>query len=155
MPADLERSLPTLRDYRASDRGFIEALSKIAFVEYTPWAGRRTAQMAERASSATFVAELAGSPAGFAIVDFATPESPTLDAIATLVAQRGVGIGRALLERVEVEVRRRGARRLRLVTAEANVAALDLFLKRGFRIVEHKHAFYPRRQNAVVLEKAV
>jgi ribosomal protein S18 acetylase RimI-like enzyme len=146
---------PTLRDYRASDRRFVEALSKVAFAEFTPWAGRRTAQMAERPSAATFVAELEGAPVGFAIVDFAAPALATLDAIATLVAQRGAGVGRALLDGVEAEVRRRGVRFLRLVTAEANLAALDLFLKRGFRIIEHKQAFYPRRQNAVVLEKRV
>jgi ribosomal protein S18 acetylase RimI-like enzyme len=109
--------------------------------------------MAERSTSFTAIAEHDGEPVGFAIVDFAARELATLDAIATLPSHRGHGIGRALLQRMEAEVRRRGVRRLRLVTADANLAALDLFLKAGFRIAEHLAYFYPRKQDAVVLEK--
>lgn len=144
---------PTLRELRNADRGFVQALAKAAFGEYTPWSGRRTLQMAERSTSVTAVAEHDGIPVGFAIVDFGAPELATLDAIATLPSYRGQGVGRALLERAEAEVRRRGVRRLRLVTADANLAALDLFLKAGFRIAEHLAYFYPRKQDAVVLEK--
>jgi ribosomal protein S18 acetylase RimI-like enzyme len=149
------RLVPTLREFRPSDRAFVQTLSKSAFAEYTPWSGRRTVAMAERGSSVTFIAELAGVPVGFAIVDFASEGVATLDAIASVESERGTGIGRALLEQVEHEVRRHSLSRLRLVTAEANLAALDLFLKHGFHIEQHKTAFYPRRQNAVVLEKRV
>jgi ribosomal protein S18 acetylase RimI-like enzyme len=146
---------PTVREFRAGDLDFIRALAKLAFSEYTPWSGRHTTRMAQRPTSRTFVAEVEGALAGFAIVDFAAPDVATLDAIATDAPHRATGVGRALLERVELEIGSRGVRRLRLVTAEANVAALDLFFKRGFHIEQHKRAFYPRRQNAVVLEKRI
>lgn len=145
----------SLREFRASDAAFVLSLAKEAFGEYTPWSGRRTVQMAERSTSVTFVAEFGGTAVGFAVVDFAGADLATLDAIATLPSHRGTGIGRALLERVEAEVRGRGVSRLRLVTADANLAALDLFLKAGFRIEAHRAFFYPRKQDAVVLEKRV
>lgn len=153
--ADPHHAVPTLRDYHPGDRAFVQALAKAAFGEYTPWSGRRTLQMAERSTALTIIAEYGDVPVGFAIADFASAELSTLDAIATLPSHRGKGVGRALLERIELEVRRRNRRRLRLVTADANLAALDLFLKSGFRIAEHLAYFYPRKQDAVVLEKRV
>jgi ribosomal protein S18 acetylase RimI-like enzyme len=58
-----------------------------------------------------------------------------------------------LLAGAESAARRRRALELRLVTAEANVAALDLFLRSGFEIVERLERYYPRGQNAVVMRK--
>jgi ribosomal protein S18 acetylase RimI-like enzyme len=44
-----------------------------------------------------------------------------------------------------------GARDVRLMTAQANVEALELFLKSGFRISERVARFYPRGQDACAL----
>jgi ribosomal protein S18 acetylase RimI-like enzyme len=44
---------------------------------------------------------------------------------------------------------------LRLVTAEANVAALDAFLRAGFVIAERHERFYPRGQNAVSMKRSL
>jgi hypothetical protein len=46
-----------------------------------------------------------------------------------------------------------GSRRLELCTAACNLAALDLFLRRGFRMLTRKQRFYALGQDACVLVK--
>jgi ribosomal protein S18 acetylase RimI-like enzyme len=91
--------------------------------------------------------------AGFAMLTVHGGARASLDAIAVDAAHRGRGVGKALLAGAESAARRRRALELRLVTAEANVAALDLFLRSGFEIVERLERYYPRGQNAVVMRK--
>ena len=102
------------------------------------------------------VAVDANRPVGFAMLtSHATPSPPvaSLDAIAVEEKERGRGVGTALLAGAERAAKKRRALELRLVTAEANVAALDLFLRSGFSIVERLERYYPRGQNAVAMRK--
>jgi ribosomal protein S18 acetylase RimI-like enzyme len=59
-----------------------------------------------------------------------------LAAIAVVPERRGEGIGGALLDAVVQEVRDLGPRRLWLVTTNDNLAALAMYQRRGFRLVE-------------------
>ena len=106
----------------------------------------------------TLVAVVTRDPIGFAMLTTHGTEEQrsrivSLDAIAVDAAHRGRGVGKALLAGAEGEARKRRAAELRLVTAEANVAALDLFLRSGFEIVERLERYYPRGQNAVAMRK--
>lgn len=74
-------------------------------------------------------------------------------AIAVEAAARARGIGGRLMAVAETYAGARGARRLSLQTADANLAALDLFLRRGFRIVRRIRGFYARGQDACLLAK--
>ena len=76
-----------------------------------------------------------------------------LDAIAVTEEARGHGVGRALLAEIEAQASERGTRRLALVTADSNLAALGLFLREGFTIVQRIPRHYPRGQDAVILRK--
>jgi len=107
------------------------------------------------------VAVLGGEPVGFAMTTFhrtggnsaRARRHASLDAIAVDEAHRGRGIGKTLLGGVEREAKKRRSIEIRLVTAESNVAALDLFLRFGFEIVERLERYYPKGQNAVVMNK--
>lgn len=103
------------------------------------------------------VAVVTQHPVGFAMLTIHEQGQrrriASLDAIAVVAAQRGKGVGKALLSGAEREARKRHAAELRLVTAEANVAALDLFLRGGFEIAERLARYYPRGQNAVAMRK--
>src|SRR5262245_10350152 len=137
-------TLPRLRPYRASDAPFVEKLARRAFSEYSPRAGAPSVHAAELPEVSALVAVMGDSPVGFAMItvrphrgDGVVPAHravASLDAIAVEPEERGHGVGRALLAGAEREAKRRRARELRLVTAEANVAALDLFLRSGFAI---------------------
>lgn len=142
----------TLRLRRPSDEAFVVALSDEAFGEYAPDAGRRARR---EPGSWTLVAEADGEPVGFATLRLDQAAVAHLDAIAVEVAWRGRGVGRRLLLSATQDARRRGARRLSLITADSNLAALDLFRKCGFSVVRSIDRFYPRGQRAHVLELAL
>jgi ribosomal-protein-alanine N-acetyltransferase len=74
-------------------------------------------------------------------------------AVAVARRARARGIGGQLMHVAERHAFAGGVRRLTLFTADANLAALDLFLRRGFRIIARKPGFYARGQDACQLEK--
>ena len=130
----------------------MRALCQAAFGEYSSDAGSRATAML-KADTQLFVCERDGRPVGFAALTFGPPSLARLDAIAVVEEWRGRGIGQALLAVAEGRARHAGASRLRLVTADSNLAALDLFLKHGYRIVRTCPRYYQRGQNAHVLER--
>ena len=137
----------------ASDGPFIRELAGEAFTEYSLAAQRGILRMA--AQGATLVAVIDGRRVGFAIVEFSSSSSAHLTAIAVVERERGRGIGERLLDAVERMVHARGVRSLMLVTAESNLAALDLFVRRGFVRADNLPEYYARGQNAVRLTKGL
>jgi [ribosomal protein S18]-alanine N-acetyltransferase len=139
-----------LRRSRPSDDAFIARLSGSAFSEYTLDARERSA--GSRRAATTLVATFGDRPIGFAVLRIKGAVAH-LDAIAVVEQHRGRGVGRALLESTEREAKRGGSHSVELATAEANLAALELFLKCGYRIARTMPGFYPRGQTAHLLEK--
>jgi len=136
---------------RPSDQGFVADLGRSAFAEYSrePVAG--VLAMARRGR--TLVASEDGKLVGFAIVEMTGHEKAHLAAISVSEGARGRGVARALLEAAEGVARQAGAPSLGLVTADSNLAALELFLRCGFERVGRATRYYPRGQNAVRMEK--
>jgi ribosomal-protein-alanine N-acetyltransferase len=142
----------SFRSLTARDRDFVLALSAEAFSEYTPGAGPRTLEMTGARGAASFVAELGARAVGFAVVTCGSSRA-NLDAIAVSAEVRGKGIGRALLQHAERVAERAGFSEIALVTADSNLAALDLFLAQGYSLVARLPRFYARGQNALRLAK--
>jgi ribosomal protein S18 acetylase RimI-like enzyme len=90
---------------------------------------------------------------GFAAISDEGDGVLMLNAIAVVSNRRGRGIGHYLMLAFERFGRVRGARRLELCTADYNLAALDLFMRHGFRIVRRRERFYDRGQDACILVK--
>jgi len=148
MRADTEL---TIRDYTPEDEGFVARLASDAFLEYTAGAVGHTLSLVR--SHTSRVAVRGERRVGFIAADLQRGEVATLHAIAVVEHERGRGVGRALLLDFERLARRAGAVRADLCTADSNVAALDLFYKRGFTIVRRRSRFYARGQNACILMK--
>ena len=150
-------TLPRLREYRDADASFVEELARSAFGEYSPRAGVPSVRAATLPGTTTLVAVSGDAPVGFATLSFHRARHgalrASLDAIAVVGSQRGRGFGKLLLSGVEKQARARGAVDIALVTAEANLAALDRFLSAGYAIVERLERYYPRGQNAVSMRK--
>jgi ribosomal protein S18 acetylase RimI-like enzyme len=64
--------------------------------------------------------------------------------IAVVPDQRGKGIGRALLDAVEQEARRRGCAKITLEVRSDNALAMDLYRRCGFRNTEPETLFWSR-----------
>ena len=139
-----------IRRRHASDEAFIADLGREAFTEYSPSASGQTAHMASTAD--TLVAERDGEPIGLVIVDL-RGEHAHVAAIAVRTDFRGLGIGRSLLVAAEASARARGAGEMGLVTAEANLAASELFLRNGYRRRRRHARYYARGQPAIEMWK--
>lgn len=135
------------------DDAFIARLGGEAFSEFSSGAREHTLRMAQR--FVTLIAVRGGEReerVGFAILED-SGAVVELQAIAVVESERGRGVGRALLRSAEAWARARSASRLRLRTAEANLAALELFVRAGFRLEERLPRHYRRVFDAFVLSK--
>ena len=139
----------------------MERLARQAFGEYSPRAGAPSVRAATLPGTVSIVAVQGDDRVGFAMMTLhRTAQSKSrprrhasLDAIAVDPSHRGRGVGKRLLAGVEREAAKRRSVEIRLVTAESNLAALDLFLRSGYEIVERLTRYYPKGQNAVVMKK--
>lgn len=110
--------------------------------------------MATAPGTVTLIAVQASRPVGLAVLGVNSGAAELL-AIAVKSGVRGNGVGRALLQRAEARARLRGAQALNLCTAEANVAAAELFLKAGFVRKRWIRRYYKNGQNAVFMSKVI
>lgn len=133
------------------DEDFVRTLSHWAFEEFSHHPGENTLWMAQHYR--TLIATWDGQPSGFVVVDLVRQPEAALTAIAVLPRARGRGVGGALVGAAELAARSRGRSALMTHTADANLAALDLFLKRGFRIVRRVSRYYLGMYNACELVK--
>jgi ribosomal protein S18 acetylase RimI-like enzyme len=140
----------TFRPCQASDLVFIARLSGEAFFEYTARAVSHTLDLV--AQHLTWVALQGNEAVGFVTVS-QVGEVAVLHAIAVVRRERGKGVGVRLMQMFERYAQESGLRRLELCTADCNLAALDLFYRRGFRLQRRRKAFYERGQDACVLVK--
>jgi ribosomal-protein-alanine N-acetyltransferase len=140
----------SIRGATAEDAAFIRDLGGEAFGEYSPNAARDTASMAARAH--TLIATVGSEHTGFVVVEIGAGTAH-LSAIAVKTEARGTGIGRRLVVAAEALARARGASVIGLATADSNLAALELFLRCGFRRRRRHGRYYARGQAAVELVK--
>jgi ribosomal protein S18 acetylase RimI-like enzyme len=130
----------SIRRLRGDDAEFVLQLSDAAFSEFSRDPARPTLWMAEHFTG--LLAIRGERRVGFAVVRVERSRLAELQAIAVIESERGRGVGRALLEAVERRARVGGSIGLVLHTAEANLAAIELFLKTGFRIRRHLRRYY-------------
>lgn len=145
------------RPFRVSDENFVLTLSAEAFGEYAKEGARSTLEMAKRWTC--LVAEIPGvvpaptaatlatrrAPAravGFVVLKAERGELAEILAIAVVEEERGRGFGRALLEAAEQKARAARTSGVMLHTADANLAALELFVRSGFRVKRRIARYY-------------
>lgn len=153
MGAVLERSV-RLRPLTAADDTFVARLSAEAFSAFDPHAGPHTLALTRREDVVTRVAVRDARRLGFVSVEFSRGAA-WIQAIAVSAHERGSGVGGKLMAEAIRVARRAGTRRLHLTTAQANVEALELFLKCGFVIERRLPRFYTHGQDACVLGRAL
>jgi ribosomal protein S18 acetylase RimI-like enzyme len=146
-----QRSL-SVRTWTAADDAFVAQLSEEAFGEYDVEPSRYLVLATHRHGVRTFIALENEKPVGMVVLG-RDASTWWILAIAVASKARARGIGGRLMQVAERYALRRGARRLSLFTADSNLAALDLFLRRGFRIAYRRSRFYGRKQDACRLDK--
>jgi len=144
----------SVRRFAPEDAAFVATLSQQAFAEYGAQPARYTSSVIQRPDTRTWVAVEGDRPVGMVLLELSAQRAAVL-AVAVTERARGRGVGNLLMQAAEQHARAQGARQISLCTADANLAALDLFLRRGFQIVRRKPGFYSRRQDACELEKTL
>jgi ribosomal protein S18 acetylase RimI-like enzyme len=150
-PATLEPL--RLRRRISADDLYIARIAERAFAEYSRRPGDSTVSMAR--SGSTWVACREERLLGFAVVRGEGAGVAELCAIAVDELARGQGVGRALLTQVERALSAEGIRELSLHTAQANLSAMELFLKHGFRVERRLPRFYRGVFEACAMRKRV
>jgi ribosomal protein S18 acetylase RimI-like enzyme len=151
-PESTIRNAILVREWTSDDDVFVARLAEEAFSEYARRPASYLLRVTHQANTRAWVALDAGVPVGLVVVELAEGAAAVL-AVAVATRARARGIGGQLMQVAERHAFAGGARRLTLFTADANLAALDLFLRRGFRIISRKAGFYARGQDACQLEK--
>jgi ribosomal protein S18 acetylase RimI-like enzyme len=125
-----EQSVVQVRPLLGPDRDWLRMTLKERWGD-EPFVGRGRVRRLD--DLAAFVALQGNERVGVAtyVVEGTTAELVTLDAL-----RPGARVGRLLVEAVIVEARRRGARRLLVMTTNDNTHALRFYQRAGFRLVE-------------------
>lgn len=102
----------------------------------------------------TLVAEEDGTALAYATMFAAEGgEEARVVSIAVLPAQRSHGLAQLLMGELEAAARKGGRRRMTLEVGVTNVAAINLYLKLGFRIRGTIPDYYGKGRDALYMEK--
>ncbi len=120
-----------------------------------PWS---TAQFEETrqlgAVSRTFVFESEEEVLGYAVMSVAEDEV-YLSNIMVTPRRRRAGIGAKILQKVIMWAAEKRARVIALDVDTANEAAVRLYTKLGFEIVQRRKSSYPKGEDAFVMRKKI
>lgn len=144
-----------IRRASLDDEAFVASLSREAFGVFSRHAEGISQKMLHEPRSVTLIATQGGRSVGLVVVEHHGRGLASIQAIAVRAGERGQGVGQRLMTAAIHVAREGGADELRLCTAQANVEALSLFMKAGFRIVRRMPRFYPRGQDACELVRSI
>jgi ribosomal protein S18 acetylase RimI-like enzyme len=143
----------TLRWRAAADATAIARIAIEAFAEYSASGGRDAVRMVQVLP--TLVACRGGAVIGFAAIEMVRPGVAALQAIAVSEHERGHGAGQRLLAAAEQAARAHGARVMSLHTAEANLAAYELFVRSGYAVQRRIPRYYRGVFGACAMQKVL
>jgi ribosomal-protein-alanine acetyltransferase len=142
-----------LRPATIDDLDRLDALERRAFTG-DRLSRRNLRRMIANPRAVLLIDEHAGRVRGYALALFhGSRRHARVYSIAVDAADRGRGIGQALLEGVESEARARGRRSMRLELRRDNAAALSLYASRGYRRIGVRPGYYEDHADAIVMEK--
>ena len=144
------------RPYASGDFDSLYAIEELCFQPPFRFGRRYMRRLVDRRNSATWIAEVDGRMAGFAIVEWSQEIdgiSSYIQTIEVLPDRRGHGVGRELLWLVEESARAEGAKRLWLHVDERNNAAISLYEALGFAVQAKADDYYAPGHAALIYEK--
>ncbi len=144
-----------IRAFAPTDAAFVLEIADEAFSEYSGGdATANTLDLVSARGALTLIAERDGRAVGFAVIGVRA-EDAHLYAIAVVPRVRGHGVGRKLLRAAERNAAARGATTMRLETGEANLGAIDLFMRAGYQRERVVPRYYRSGYDALVFTKTL
>ena len=143
---------------RRAARGDVDRVLEIESEGFLhPWSRELVERELEHSWSSLLLAEdgVGGPVVGYVVFWVVHDEVHVLN-VATALAARRRGIGRALMDAAEEEGRRRGARLSTLEVRRSNAPAIALYAAMGYRQVGVRHNYYAEeREDALVMVKTL
>ena len=132
----------------------LDALTQLERVCFSsPWTREGLAAELQNPGAVFFVAELDGSPAGYAGMNCVLDEC-YVDNVAVFPQYRRMGVARALMERLTDTAETRGASFVTLEARVSNAGAVALYRGLGFREAGRRPGFYSSpKEDALILTK--
>ena len=152
MPLMPAKETINIRSMSEPDLDAVLAIEQVSFP--SPWNREHFIQEIHSPLAFPFVADLAGTIAGYVCLMSLFEEAQIMN-IAVAVQQRGMGVGRLLLERAVVVAREKGAERLVLEVRESNLAAIRLYERLGFAQFSVRKGYYEGKEDALLMEKTL
>ena len=144
------------RLYQPEDFDSLYAIEELCFQPPHRFRRRYMRQLVSRANSATWIAEEQGSLRGFAIVEWSERKSGInayIQTIEVVPTERGRGVGRELLGRIEGSARAAKAAAIWLHVEAENAKAIRLYEAQGYRCQGRKENYYPLGRAALIYMK--
>jgi len=142
-----------IRRARASDLGAVEAIERASFT-VDRFSRRTFARLLKSPAAAFVIAEAEGRPLGYLLLLFRKgAKAARLYSLATAPGARGGGVGTSLVQAGAECAIERGCKRLRLEVRASNDAAITLYERAGFRIVDQLPDYYDDGATALRMER--
>ena len=143
----------TVRNMIESDVEAIASMESTVFSD--AWTAKSIEDTYNQSQAFIVVAELDDKPAGYCMVYFVLDEGE-IARIAVDDRFRRQGVGRKILEQVEIICKEKGITRLMLDVRESNKSAQDFYTSMGFEEDGIRKNFYELpKENAVLMSKAL
>lgn len=145
---------PVLRAADPAESRQIATLSRL-HIEYGlnwRWTPARVRKQILDAETMVLVATIAGELRGFAIMRFGDTQAHLL-LLAVEPKSQHRGIGRALLEWLDLSVSNAGLKNIRVEVRSSNTRAQRFYRSLGYRTIKQIDGYYDQRESAIVLLK--
>ncbi len=146
--------MAVIRRYRPGDLEAIELVEEECFQPHDRYGPDVILYLLSLRGSVILVAEDGGEVAGYSAGYLEPGAVGHVASVAVRPRFRRRGIGRALMEALEGELRAEGARRLRLEVRGSNAAARGLYESLGYRVVRRLPGYYGD-EDGLLMEKEV
>jgi ribosomal-protein-alanine N-acetyltransferase len=144
------------RPYTPADFEAIYALEELCFKPPFRFSRHMMHALVTSRNAAIWTAESAAVLTGFGIVTWVRHRGAITAYVETLEvapSERGGGVGRALLERLEAAAEEAGASGIGLHVDALNAAAIGLYEAAGYACLGRRENFYPEHRAALLYAK--
>jgi ribosomal-protein-alanine N-acetyltransferase len=144
---------PVLREYRASDFDTLWMIDQACFEPGISYSRRELAFYIDRQRGFTLVAQQRAKIVGFIVVHRNRRNQGHVITVDVLPETRRSGLGSRLLAAAEERLRTLGCGAVFLETAVDNAAAIGLYKRHGYTVVDRIPDYYLDSIDALVLAK--
>ncbi|MFH1729599.1 MAG: ribosomal protein S18-alanine N-acetyltransferase [Pseudomonadota bacterium] len=140
---------------RLANIKFLEKIYEIEKLSFSdPWFLNIFKAIFQSEKEIVYILEIAGEVAGFIVLSFILDEAEIYN-VAVHPSFRKRGLGQALVEHAIYLAKKKSCKVCFLEVRKSNKAALDLYIKQGFKLDTCRKAYYPDGEDALLMSRVL